>query len=257
MMTDATLKSTEFTSMSRLTPDIDLNADVGEGGVHDAALFDAGLSSVNVACGAHAGDEASMAAVCARAAARGVALGAHPGWADRASFGRAEREMGGAELARLIGWQLGALGRQAAEAGLTIRHVKPHGALYHYLNREPERARVFVGAVGELAPGAAVFGPPEGALREATEAAGLEFIAEGFIDRAYRGDGSLVPRGEPGAVLHSVTEAAAQAVALARAGRVRTLCVHGDGAEAPALLGAARAALAAAGFRILAPGSGA
>jgi UPF0271 protein len=233
---------------------IDLNADVAEGGPHDEELFGAGLSSVNVACGAHAGDEASMAAACARAVARGVALGAHPGLADRAGFGRVEREIGGEELERLIGGQLRALGRLAAACGLSIRHVKPHGALYHYLNREPECARVFVREVRELAPGAAVFGPPEGGLRMAAEAAGLDFVAEGFVDRAYRPEGGLVPRGEPGAVLRSGAEAAEQALALARSGRVRTLCVHGDGAEAPVLLRAARAALVAAGFRILAPG---
>ena len=104
-----------------------------------------------------------------------------------------------------------------------------------------------------LAPGAALFGPPRGALREAAEAAGLRYVAEGFIDRAYRGDGTLVPRGEPGAVLHDEADAVAQALRLARGGGCETLCVHGDGSDALRLLRAARAALVADGFTVSAP----
>ncbi len=233
---------------------IDLNADLGEGGTQDEALFAAGISSANVACGAHAGDAATMAAACALAARHGVALGAHPGFADRAHFGRREQEIGLADLGILLAEQIWALRRHADAVGLPIRYVKPHGALYHFLNREREHALLFAGSLRSLTPGAAIYGPPAGALREAAEAAGISFVAEGFIDRAYRADGSLVPRGEPGAVLHEEGAAVAQALALARGGRVRTLCVHGDGPEAPRLLGAVRAALVAAGFRVEAPG---
>lgn len=232
---------------------IDLNADVGEGGAHDAALFAAGISSANVACGAHAGDAATMAAACALAARHGVALGAHPGHADRPGFGRVERALTREEAEALLGAQFLFLRREAERTGLAVRHVKPHGALYHQANREAWLARLLVGATGRWFPGAALFGPPAGCLREAMEEAGGRFVAEGFVDRAYRSDGTLVPRGEPGAVLHDAEAAAAQAVALARAGRVRTLCVHGDGPEAPRLLIAVRAALVAAGFRIAAP----
>lgn len=234
---------------------IDLNADLGEGGAQDEALFAAGISSANVACGAHAGDAETMAAACALAARHGAALGAHPGFADREHFGRRERPLGLADLGLLLAKQIRALRRHADSAGLPIRHVKPHGALYHLLNREREHALLFAGSLRALTPGAAIFGPPEGALREAAEAAGLPFVAEGFVDRACRADGSLVPRGEPGAVLLEEAEVVARALALARGGRVRTLCVHGDGPEAARLLGAARAALVAAGFRIAAPGA--
>ncbi len=211
---------------------VDLNADVGEGG---------------------AGDAGTMAAACAAAARNGVALGAHPGFADRVGFGRREQVIGLAELGILLGDQTRALRAVADAAGVPIRHVKPHGALYHFLNREAAHALLFAETWRALAPGAALVGPPAGALREAAKIAGVRHVAEGFIDRAYRADGSLVPRGEPGAVLHEVAEAVAQALALARAGRVETLCVHGDGPDAVDLLKAARAALVAEGFGICAP----
>ena len=236
-----------------LQPLIDLNADVGEGGAQDAALFAAGISSANVACGAHAGDDATMTAACALAARHGVALGAHPGYADRDNFGRRERVLERAELQGLLMTQLGALRLHAEEAGVVIRHVKPHGALYHFLNREPAMALIMAEATCVLAPGAAFYGPPVGALKEAAERMGLRFVSEGFIDRGYRADGTLLPRGEPGAVLHDESEAVEQALALARSGRVRTLCVHGDGSDAVRLLAAARTALIAEGFRISAP----
>jgi UPF0271 protein len=236
---------------------IDLNADVGEGGAFDAALFASGITSANIACGAHAGDEATMAAACALAARHGVALGAHPGYADRTGFGRRELALTHDEAETLLGAQFLLLGRAAERAGVAVRHVKPHGALYHQANRETWLARLLVDAVGRHYPGAVLFGPPAGCLREAMEAAGARglFVPEGFVDRAYLPDGTLVPRGEPGAVLHEEAEAAAQAVALARAGGVRTLCVHGDGPWAGRLLVAARAALVSAGFRIAAPGA--
>jgi len=232
---------------------IDLNADVGEGGADDAALFAAGITSANVACGAHAGDVATMAACCALAMRHEVALGAHPGHADREGFGRRERPLTSRDAEALLRGQIGALSREAARAGLRLAHVKPHGALYHQANRDTWLAELLVELTRTEAPGARLFGPPGGALREAAESAGIGFVAEGFIDRAYRADGVLVPRGEPGAILREESAAVAQALALARSGRVRTLCVHGDGPQALRLLVAARAALLAEGFRIAAP----
>ncbi len=232
---------------------IDLNADVGEGGPRDAALFAAGISSANVACGAHAGDASTIAAACALAARHGVALGAHPGHADRENFGRREWPLSAGEAETLVRQQLALFGEAAARAGLPIRHVKLHGALYHQANRDHALAAAVISVVRRELGGALVFGPPEGALRDAAVSAGLGFVAEGFIDRAYRSDGTLVPRGEPGAVLHVETVAVAQALALARTGRFRTLCVHGDGPDALRLLVATRAALVAAGFRISEP----
>jgi UPF0271 protein len=240
---------------SDATPDrvIDLNADVGEGGAADAALFAAGITSANVSCGAHAGDATTLAEACALAARHGVALGAHPGHADRENFGRLARPLGPGELEALLEGQLRALGGAAARAGLRVRHLKPHGALYHQVNSERALAEALVAALLRECPGAALYGPPEGELGAAAARAGVVFVPEGFVDRAYRPDGGLVPRGEAGAVLHDPARAAAQAVALARSGRVRTLCVHGDGPEAAAILGAARAALLGAGFRIAPP----
>ena len=234
-------------------PTVDLNADVGEGGPWDAALFAAGISSASVACGAHAGDAATMAEACALAARHGVALGAHPGHADRENFGRRERPLGPDAATALLSAQLTALGETAARGGVPVRHVKLHGALYHQANRDPALATALAAEALRHLGGALVYGPPEGALRDAAAAAGLGFVAEGFIDRAYRADGTLVPRGEAGAVLHDGAAAVAQALALARSGRFQTLCVHGDGPDALRLLGAARAALLAAGFRISAP----
>ena len=236
---------------------IDLNADVGEGGVADAALFAAGISSANVACGAHAGDPATMAAACALAARHGVALGAHPGHADRPGFGRRELPLERAEAETLLHAQFLLLTEAAERAGLAVRHVKPHGALYHQANRESWLAELLADTARTDFPGAAVFGPPEGALRAAALAARVAFVPEGFIDRGYREDGTLIPRGEPGAVLHNESEVVAQVLALARSGRVKTLCVHGDGPDAVRLLKAARAALLAGGFRIAAPGASA
>lgn len=232
---------------------IDLNADVGEGGEQDAALFAAGISSANVACGAHAGDDVSIAACCALAKRHGVALGAHPGHADREGFGRRECALAPDAARLLLREQLRRLAAGAFAEGLRVAHVKPHGALYHQANRDAGLASILAEvAAGECA-GAALVGPPDGALRQAAAQAGLRFIAEGFIDRAYLSDGALVPRSEPGAILTDDAQSIAQALRLAAAGRVDTLCVHGDNPDALRLLRAARAALATAGFRIATP----
>ncbi|MEO0055072.1 MAG: hypothetical protein RLZZ50_1019 [Verrucomicrobiota bacterium] len=232
---------------------IDLNADVGEGGGLDAALFAAGISSANVACGAHAGDSASIAACCSLAKRHGVALGAHPGYDDREGFGRRERILA-PEMARvLLREQLRRLAAGAAAEGSRVAHVKPHGALYHQANRDDGLAFALAVVAAVECDGAALVGPPEGALREAARRAGLRFIAEGFIDRAYLSDGTLMPRTAPGAVLTDETQAVAQALRLAKGGRVDTLCVHGDNPDSLSLLRGTCAALAGAGFRIEAP----
>jgi 5-oxoprolinase (ATP-hydrolysing) subunit A len=232
---------------------LDINADVGEGGAGDAEIFASGITSANVACGGHAGDASTMAAACALAVQHGVALGAHPGFADREYFGRREQSIGLAELGILLSDQVLALQREARRAGAVIRHVKPHGALYHFLNREPQHALLFVSSVPVLAPGAAIYGPPRGALREACAVARVRFVAEGFVDRAYRSDGTLVPRGEAGAVIPATQAMVAQAVRLAQSGEVATLCAHGDGVEAARNLSGVRAALVAAGYHVAAP----
>lgn len=233
---------------------IDLNADLGEGALGEEGLFAAGITSANVACGGHAGDETAMRAACRRARACGVSVGAHPGYADRVNFGRRPMPLSLGELQNLLEGQLAALAVVAEEEGVRLAHLKPHGALYHFLNNDASAASVCVEVARAFGDGLlALFGPPQGALGEAARAAGLGFVGEGFIDRGYRADGTLIPRGEVGAVIDHEQKAVAQALDLARSGSVQTLCVHGDGPYARRMLAAARAALATAGFSFSAP----
>lgn len=232
---------------------IDLNADVGEGW-DDAPLY-AVVSSVNVACGGHAGDAASMALAVQRVRDHGVALGAHPSYPDRAGFGRrAPAGMARAALLEVLRAQVAALANEARRQGVLVRHCKPHGALYHDLSRDPALALAVAAAVHDELPGRplVVFAgsPAEQSLR----AAGLPVAAEGFADRGYAADGSLLPRSAPSGVLHEPQRAAEQAVALLRRGGIDTLCVHGDTPGALAIARAVRAALEAAGATVRAPG---
>ena len=239
-------------------PTIDLNADLGEGGANDAALI-ALASSANIACGGHAGDEETMRAAIAACLAAGVAIGAHPGYEDREHFGRREMPMEPAAVAEMVVRQVS---RLAALAGGAIHHVKPHGALYNQADRDRSLAEAVAEGVVRSAPGCEFYVPPGGALAAAGEAAGLIVRPEGFADRRYRENGTLVPRGEPGAVIEDADEAVAQALQIACAARVetvagawfplpaRTLCVHGDSPQSVALLRAVRATLEAAGFTI-------
>jgi 5-oxoprolinase (ATP-hydrolysing) subunit A len=236
---------------------IDLNADLGEGGSQDAALI-ALASSVNIACGGHAGDEETMENAVEAALAAGVAIGAHPGYEDREHFGRRAMDLEPAAVAELVSRQVGRL----AEIAAGIHHVKPHGALYHQADRDPALAAAVAEGVRRIVPGCGFYVPPAGALAAAGEAAGLAVWAEGFVDRRYQENGMLVPRGEPGAVIGDAEEAIAQALHIACEQRVktvagtwfplpaRTLCVHGDSPQAVELLGAVRRALEAAGFTI-------
>ncbi len=183
---------------------IDLNADLGEtiDGVptaDDDAMF-AVISSASVACGGHAGDAASMRASVERAARFGVAIGAHPSYPDRAGFGRTRMALAPAALRASIAEQLEAL----AEAGADIRYVKPHGALYHSVTADEAEAGALVAATSDLSRALGrpvpILGLP-GAIAAAAAEAGLPFVREAFLDRGYLPDGSLVPRGEPGALL--------------------------------------------------------
>ncbi len=243
---------------------IDLNADLGEGSAHDAAILEY-VSSVNVACGGHAGDIATMRRVVVLAKEREVAIGAHPGYEDREHFGRRELALPADIVFGLLIRQIGALEAVARAAGVEISHVKPHGALYNQAARDPRLAAAVVAAAGE---GRAIFAPADSELTRMTEAAGKAHrwpVAEVFADRRYRADGTLVPRNEPGAVIASVDAAVEQALDLVMMGRVRTveggwrtmraetICVHGDGPEALELTRALRTALTAAGVVIRAP----
>jgi UPF0271 protein len=250
---------------------IDLNADVGEGlgpwpmGA-DAALIPL-VTSVNVACGLHAGDPLTMRRTVQLALQHGAAIGAHPGYPDLVGFGRRELAMAPSELAASVLFQVSALlGITRAEGG-EVHHVKPHGAMYHRLAADREAARAAVAAIRRLDPSLAIVGPPGAALLEEAEAAGVRAIAEGFADRAYEADGRLRSRTLPGALLDGPAAAAAQAVAIARDGRVTaydgslvaievtTLCLHSDTPGAAANAAAVRDALEAAGVTLRRPGA--
>jgi UPF0271 protein len=216
---------------------IDLNADLGEGGTQDNELIDL-VSSANIACGGHAGSEEIMRRSIAMANAAGVRIGAHPGYADCENFGRREMPISPSQVAALITSQVGKLAELAAGK---LHHVKPHGALYHQANRDPSLAAALVGAVRGISPALTLYAPPNGALELAARAAGLAFMREGFADRRYTTDGTLLPRTEPEAVISCPAEAVSQAYALCHRGDFDTLCVHGDSPHALAILRAIRA----------------
>lgn len=243
---------------------IDLNADVGEG-FGDEPLY-ALVSSVNVACGAHAGDAASMAAAVDAALAAGCAIGAHPGYADRASMGRRPQMLAPHDLTTLLLDQVRTLEAIAASGGARLTHVKPHGALYNRAAVDAACARAVADAVAVAGSSLALYALAGSALADAGRAAGVPVIEEAFCDRGYRADGTLVPRDEAGALVADPGAAAAQAVALARGDpvatigggsiRVRagTLCLHADTPGAVANARAVRAALDDAGIVVAAPG---
>jgi UPF0271 protein len=217
-----------------------LELDAGEHPDEPEALW-ALADALNVACGGHAGDAASMARVVAFCARAGVRLGAHPSYPDRDGFGRRALAMTRDALVETIRAQCAAL---AAIAGaLSIVHVKPHGALYHDAARDPAIAdALLAGALAALGD-VIVIGPSRGALAEAARARGLRYLREGFADRRTRDDGSLVPRDEPGALVVDPVEAAARAVVLRDSGEVDAICVHADTPGALAIARAVREAL--------------
>lgn len=228
---------------------IDLNADLGEGGSHDAALLEL-VTSANIACGGHAGDEETMRRSIEWALASGVAIGAHPGYDDREHFGRLAMVLPLEKITDLVRRQVESLASLAGKAGAQLHHVKPHGALYNQSSRDPLLAAAVVAGITGVSPDLILYSLPASALAEAARAAGLTVYAEGFADRRYRLDGSLMPRGEPGAVIKDVDSAVAQALEITASRNVETLCVHGDGVTAVAILRALRDKLGEAGLTI-------
>jgi UPF0271 protein len=226
--------------------EIDLNCDLGEGCPNDAELMPL-ITSANIACGFHAGDPATAHAALARAAVYGVMPGAHPGFPDREHFGRRELARSEDQVFEDCVYQVGALAGLARAAGRTLTHLKPHGALYNVACREDAYARPVV-AAAELF-GLVLFGLP-GSRLEALSKGRCRFVAEGFADRRYLPDGSLVPRSQPDAFVHDPAEAVAQARRLMGERRVRTLCVHGDNPQALAFVRELRAALERQGVAV-------
>ncbi|MDQ1662105.1 MAG: 5-oxoprolinase (ATP-hydrolyzing) subunit [Blastococcus sp.] len=247
---------------------IDLNADLGEGfGVwrlgDDDALLGV-VSSANVACGFHAGDPSIMRRVCERAVAGGVAIGAQVSYRDLAGFGRRFLDVAPAELADDVLYQLAALDGIARTAGGRVAYVKPHGALYNATVTHDEQARAVVEAVAGYDASLAVLGLPASALLDRAGRAGLRAVPEGFADRGYTADGTLVPRNLPGALIDDPALVAERAVRMAVDGvvvavdgsrvevDVASVCVHGDTPGAVELARAVRAALTAAGIGVAA-----
>lgn len=230
---------------------IDLNADLGEGDAWDDELLEI-VSSCNIACGGHAGDEMSMRKTVAAASANGVAIGAHPGYPDREGFGRRSKFLTGDALLGSLVSQIKNLVSVTNEHDEELSHVKPHGALYNDAVNDRMLADIITAAIAEAAPTAALVGLPDSELENAAAAAELVFVGEGFVDRAYQADGQLVPRSERGAVHESLELVVPQAVALV--GKVDTLCIHGDTPGAAEVARAVRCELEAQGVTIRAVG---
>lgn len=200
--------------------------------------------AANIACGGHAGNDASMRRAVERCVANGTIVGAHPSYPDREGFGRRRVAMKPEQVRACVREQCARLGAIAREAGAAVERVKAHGALYHAANAEAAEARAVVeGAVDAVGRRVTIVGRAQGALAAEAARAGVGFAREAFADRAARADGSLVPRGEPGALVTDPAAAAARARELAARGDVETICVHGDTPNAVAIARAVREAL--------------
>lgn len=262
---------------------IDLNCDLGEArrgtprwaasltpearaDPADAALLDV-VTSANVACGFHAGNRPTMNATAVAAAERGVALGAHPSYRDGANFGRVEHDLSREEVARLVQFQLEELDMAARRHGTRVRYLKPHGALYNRIIHDAEQAAGVVDAVLRYADLAGeeplpVLGLPGSVVLSRAATVGVPTVAEAFADRGYRPDGTLVPRGEPGALVTDPDEVAARVVAIATGREIAasggsqvvvsaaSVCVHGDTPGALGLARRVRVALETAGVEV-------
>ncbi len=245
---------------------IDLNADMGESPEALAAGADAELmryiSSANVACGAHAGDERTVRETLQLAKSFGVAVGAHPSYPDRESFGRAEMKIDPRALELLLLEQILWLSGIAAEVGIPVGHVKPHGALYHAMSKRSEIAAVVASVIRAIDPKLFVVAQAGSAALKQFREMGLAVAGEAFADRAYEADGSLRDRKLPGALLQPAERAAEQAVEIVTHARVKTLeggtlpvkaetlCVHSDTPGAANIAAQIRTALAARGIQV-------
>ena len=245
---------------------IDLNSDLGESFGpwpmgQDAALMTS-ISSANVACGFHAGDPGTMRATVELAREKGVAIGAHPGFPDLVGFGRREMKATPGEVEDFVLYQVAALAGIAAAQGMTLQHVKAHGALYNMACRDRALADAIARAVASFDRTLILFGLPNSELLRAGEAAGLPVAAEVFADRAYDPDGSLTSRSKPGSVIHDTQQVVDRAIRMVKDKQViavdgstialqaDTICLHGDTPGAADHARAVRAGLEAAGIRI-------
>jgi len=239
---------------------MDLNADLGEG-MDDGPILPF-LTSANVSCGMHAGGPLVMERTVAQALSRGVRIGAHPSYPDRENFGRTAMDLPLDEVRALVLYQVGALDAFVRSRGGRLTHVKAHGALYNQAARNAPLARAIADAVRAYGSDLILVGLAGSAQLGEARALGLRAAGEAFADRRYLPDGSLMPRSQPGSVLHDASEAAEQALRIAREGRViasdgsavrvdaETLCVHGDTPGAVAIARAIRERLESSGVQV-------
>ena len=242
---------------------IDLNADLGEGGAYDMQLLDS-VSSINVACAWHAGSADEMLRLVRAARLRGIAIGAHPGFPDRANFGRKEMNLPLDSVRSGLLYQIGALDAMVRAEGGTLAHVKAHGALYNQAAREPELAHCIARAIRDFNPRLKVMGLAASLFIKIVRAQGLTALEEGFADRAYTNDGRLVARGTAGALIEDETAMLAQVLSMVKTGtviaqdgtrcqlHVDTICLHGDGPHALAFAQAIRSRLRDEGIDVAA-----
>ena len=247
---------------------IDFNCDLGEGCGDDAAIIPL-ITSASIACGGHAGDEATMRTTLRLCRDHGVAAGAHPSYPDRASFGRQEMPLAPEQIEALVEAQISTLTAIAKVEGVRLAHIKPHGALYNVAARDRAVADAIVRAVVHFDPQLILFGLSGSQLTSAGEAAGLHVAHEVFAERRYEADGTLTPRNCDDAVIHDLDESIAQVRGFVRGGRViartgeplvlhaDTLCLHGDRTDAAGFARAIRAALEGDGIHILPVGASA
>jgi UPF0271 protein len=245
---------------------IDLNSDLGESfGTwvlgDDEAMLDV-VTSANVACGFHAGDSLTLQRTCAKAAERGVVVGAQVGYRDLTGFGRRFIDVAPAELTADVIYQIGALDAMCRVAGIRVEYVKPHGALYNAIVHHEAQAAAVVAAVVAIDDTLPVLGLPGSAFLRLAAEAGLRTVTEAFADRAYTPEGTLLSRREPGAVLHEPQLVAQRMVRLVEEGRLTavdgtdievradSICTHGDSPAAVELARAVREALTAVGVEI-------
>ncbi|HWG34873.1 MAG TPA: 5-oxoprolinase subunit PxpA [Gemmatimonadaceae bacterium] len=244
---------------------VDLNADMGEGfgryRLNDDALL-ATVTSASIACGFHAGDPVVMRETVTNAAAHGVTIGAHPGYPDLVGFGRRDLAVTPSEVEAMVVYQIGALQAVCVAAGTHLRFVKPHGSLYNRAARDPATADAIARAVRSVDSSLILLGLAGSALIEAAARVGIRSVSEAFVDRAYRRDGTLVPRTEAGAVLEGAGAVAERALRMVQTGtvlsadgavvsiRAESLCTHGDGPDAVAIVRAVRTRLEQAGVSV-------
>jgi UPF0271 protein len=224
---------------------IDLNCDMGEleDSAHEAALMEH-ITSANIACGGHAGDEGTMERTALLAMERGVHIGAHPGYPDRANFGRLEIDMTPEAIADTVHEQIARLDAVVRRLGGEIVHVKPHGALYNVAVNNTVVAEAIARGVARWDQLVPIFGLAGSRMLDVWRGMGMKAAGEGFADRRYEPDGTLRSRKLPGALITDPAEAAAQALRIAREGKAQTICVHGDTPGAIAILRACKEVLA-------------